>query len=322
MEQRQLGKSELNITVLGLGTWAFGGDIWWGHQEDKNSIDTLYEAIDLGINFIDTAPIYGKGRSEKVIGRALKEKGLRENVILATKAGLSWKGPLILHNLKKKRILEELDASLKRLQVDTIDLYQVHWPDPHTPIRETAETIRGLYEKGKIRAIGVSNYSIDQIKEFMEYCPLHSLQPPYNMFRREIEKDILPFCIEHNIGIIAYAPLHSGLLTGKFFFGEKIPKDRIRNINPDLKEKNFEINKKVIIKLKDIASKYNKTLSQLALNWVSSRSGITSAIVGSRKTSQIEENIGGAEWKLTKEDKELIEIILKERACPRGLDLP
>lgn len=315
MEQRKLGEPGLKITCLGLGTWAFGGDVWWGHQEDKNSIETLYRAIDLGINFIDTAPVYGKGRSEKVIGRALREKGLRDKVILATKVGLSWKGPLILHNLKKKRILEEIDASLKHLQTDVIDLYQVHWPDPDTTVKETAETIRGLYEKGKIRAIGVSNHSVGQMKEFMKYCPLHSLQPPYNMFRREIEKDIIPFCIEHNIGIIAYAPLDSGILTGKFFSegGEKIPKDRIRSINPDIKGRNFEINKEFIIKLKDVASKYEKTMSQLALNWVITRPGITCAIAGSRKISQIEENIGGADWQLSPEDSDLIQNLLKER---------
>jgi aryl-alcohol dehydrogenase-like predicted oxidoreductase len=313
MEYRKLGKSDLNPSCLALGTWAFGGGSWWGRQKNQDSVETLYRALELGINFIDTAPVYGRGLSEEIIGKALKRKNLREKVIIATKVGLVWKGRNIFSDLSRKSILKEFEDSLRRLKIEWIDLYQVHWPDPLTPIQETAETMCDLYQKGKIKAIGVSNFSVEQMEEFMKYSPLHCLQPPYNMFKREIEAEILPFCQEQAMGVIVYSPLHSGILTGKFFFGEKIPSDKARSTNPDLKKEYFQINKEFMIKLKEIASAYGKTLSQLALNWVISKPGITSAIVGARKASQIEENVGAVDWKLSKEDLEKIERLLEER---------
>ena len=183
MEYRRISKVNIEISVLGLGTWAFGGDAWWGPQKDVDSLSVLEKAINEGINLIDTAPVYGKGHSEELIGKFLKKKRLRDKVIIATKLGLSWKNGRIYRDLSRKRMLEEIDESRRRLQTDYIDIYQVHWPDPNTPIAETATVMYEFYKKGLIRAIGVSNYSVEQMQEFMKYSPLHTLQPPYNMFK-------------------------------------------------------------------------------------------------------------------------------------------
>ncbi len=316
MQYRKLGNSNIRVTTLALGTWAFGGDRWWGKQNDLDSQKTLYRAIELGINFIDTAPIYGNGHSETVVGEALKKEGLRDKVVLATKAGLRWRGSNpeeSFHNLKRESILREAEDSLKRLKTEVIDLYQAHFPDSSTPIAETAQTLDKLYQQGKVKAVGVSNFSVEQMREFMKFCPLHSLQPRYSMFRREIESEILPFCIKNNIAVIAYSPLDNAVLTGKFFFGEKVPQDKVRSINYGLEGENFRINKEAAVKLKEIAAKYKKSLAQLALNWAVARRGLTCAIVGARNPAQIEENTGAAGWEIAKEDAQNIESILRKR---------
>ncbi len=314
MEYRKLGSLELEVSALGLGTWAFGGDRWWGPQNEIDSISTLSRTIEEGINFIDTAPVYGRGHSEKLIGKFLKEKGLREKIVLATKLGLSWEKKKIYHNLKRERMWEEIDESRKRLQTDYIDLYQVHWPDPETSIKETAQTMYEFYKKKLIKAVGVSNYSVEQMQKFMKYCPLHTLQPPYNMFRREIEREIVPFCIENNISIISYIPLHSGILTGKFFFNAvRIPNDLCRKNHRDLKEPYYSLNKEVLKEIKDIASTYNKTLTQFVLNWTYHRRGISSILVGARNIKQLEENLGAVDWYIREDDSKKVEKILEER---------
>jgi len=314
MELRPVSDTNICVSALSLGTWAFGGDKWWGSQDDKDSLTVLEAAFCGGINTIDTAPVYGRGRSERIIGAFIKKRNLRARIVLATKLGLSWDGPKIMHNLKKKRMLQELDESRKRLQTDYFDIYQAHWPDPNTPIAETASLMQEFYQKGIIRAIGVSNYSVEQMEDFMKYSPLHILQPPYNMFKREIEADIIPFCLKNNISILAYIPLHSGILTGKFFFGNTtVPGDLCRRNHRDLREPLFSINKEVLNQLKDIAQKYERTPTQLVLNWTQAKEGITSVLVGTRKSTQLEENIHGVGWKINEQDKEKIEHTLKER---------
>lgn len=315
MKYRKLGSSSLEVSVICLGTWAFGGDKWWGHQEDKDSLAVLKASIEKGINFIDTAPVYGRGHSEEVIGSFISQNKLRERIILATKAGLRWEGRSIFHDLSKKRMMEEVDASRRRLKTDYFDLYQVHFPDPDTPIGQTAELMYKLYREGIIKAVGVSNYSLVQINEFRKYSPLHSLQPPYSMFDRKIEEDIIPCCIENSIGIITYAPLYSGLLTGKFFLDEtKVPNDINRKMKKeDLEEPRFSINKDALSKFKKIADKYKKTLPQLVLNWNYNQGGITSAIAGTRKLLQLYDNLGSVGWKIPGEDLRTIEDILRER---------
>ena len=315
MQYRSLGTSGLSVSVICLGTWAFGNDSWWGYQNDKDSLAVLDESLKRGINFIDTAPVYGRGHSENVISTFFKKTKARDKLIIATKLGLRWKGRNILHDLSKARMLEELDDSRLRLGTDYFDLYQVHWPDPDTPIRVTAEVMYDFYKKGIIKAVGVSNYSVEQMKEFKKYCPLHSCQPFYNMFRRDIEADIVPFCIDNSIGIITYAPLHSGLLTGKFFIdGKKVPDDINRKTKKkDLEEPAFSINKDTLSKLKKIADKYRKTLTQLVLNWNYNQKGITSSIAGTRRLTQLIDNCGAAGWQVQEEDMEEINNILEER---------
>jgi len=315
MEYRKIENSDLELSALSLGTWAFGGGEWWGKQEDRDSVETLELALNRGLTTIDTAPVYGWGRSERVIGAFIKKRKVREKIVLATKLGLSRQGPQIIHNLKKQRMLEEFDESRQRLQTDYFDLYQVHWPDPDTPIGKTAEVMHSFYQKGVIKAVGISNYSVEQMQEFMKYCPLHSCQPQYSMFVRDIENDIVPFCLDKKIAVITYAPLYSGILTGKFFFGgAKIPDDINRKMKrKDLEEPGFSINKEALSKLRKIASSYGRTLAQLVINWNFNQRGITSAIVGSRSVSQLEDNLGGVGWKISEEDLRTIEDILTQR---------
>jgi len=315
MEYRKLGSSSLEVSAICLGTWAFGGGKWWGHQEDKDSLAVLEEALARGVNFIDTAPVYGWGRCERVIGAFIKKRKVREKIVLATKLGLSRQWPRIIHNLKKQRVLEEFDESRRRLQTDYFDLYQVHWPDPDTPIGETAEVMHSLYKKGAIKAVGVSNYSVEQMQEFMKYSPLHCCQPQYSMFVRDIENDTVPFCLDKKIAIITYAPLYSGLLTGKFFLDDrKIPNDINRKMKrQDLEEPRFSINKEALTELRKIASSCGRTLTQLVINWNFNQKGITSAIVGTRKASQLEDNLGSVGWKISEGDLKTIEGILSER---------
>ena len=296
-----------------MGTWAFGNDFWWGKQDDGVSMEVMRKAVEAGVNFIDTAPFYGMGHSEKLVGKFLAESGRRKDIVLATKLGLdaSVKG---FCNLKRDRMLREIEDSLERLQTDYIDLYQIHWPDPALPVEESALTMREFYDQGIIRAVGVSNYSVSEMKQFMDNCPLHSLQPPYNMFNREIEDSILPFCVESGLSVINYSPLHGGVLTGKFFLdGAKIPGDTRRKSIKDLKEPYFSINRGILEQLKTIAGRYGRTLSQFVLNWTMHRPGITSVIFGARTPEQLNDNIGSCVWSIKMDDLEKIEEILNKR---------
>lgn len=315
MDYRKLGNSDIKVPPMSLGTWVFGGDHWWGKQADRDSVEVMEAAIRSGINTFDTAPIYGRGRSEKIIGDFIRKRKIREKIVLATKLGLEWQGSKILHNLTKKRMLKELDDSRQRLSTDYFDLYQVHWPDPATPIAQTAELMHSFFQKGTIKAIGVSNYSLEQLREFMKYSPLHSLQPQYSCFERGIEEEIIPFCIQNNVSIITYAPLYSGILTGKFFFeGIKVPNDTNRDLKKkDLEEPGCSINKEALSRLKDIAANYQKTLAQLVINWNFSQNGITSTIVGTRNLSQFKDNLGACNWQISRDDMDKIDKILKER---------
>lgn len=315
MDYRQLSSSSIKVSVICFGTWALGNDSWWGHQSDKHSDEALELAVASGVNFIDTAPVYGRGHSEEVIGDFFKKQGNREKIIIATKLGLRWEGRKILHDLSQKRALQEIDDSRKRLRTDYIDLYQVHWPDPATPISQTASLMHDFFRKGIIKSIGVSNYSVGQMEEFMKFCPLHSLQPQYSMFVRGVETEIVPFCGKHNISIITYAPLYSGILTGKFFFDNApIPNDINRKSKAnEFQEPRLSINKKTLTHLKDIAAKYNKTLTQLAINWNFSQSGVTSAIVGMRNKRQFKDNLGSVGWSISPEDMLRINSVLKQR---------
>src|SRR3984957_6174243 len=227
MEFVEIPQTSIRVSRVALGTWAMGG--WmWGGSDETDAIRTIHAALDSGINLIDTAPVYGFGRSEEIVGKALAGGGRRQRTLIATKVGLDWADGKPFRNAGKARIVEEVEQSLRRLQTDVIDLYQVHWPDPHTPVAEIADTMAALYRAGKIRAIGVSNFSPAQMDEFRAAAPLHAAQPPYNLFERAVERDVLPYCREHRLVTLAYGSLCRGLLSGKMTINSRFTGDDLR----------------------------------------------------------------------------------------------
>jgi len=306
---------DIPISPVCLGTWVFGEKNRWGDKNEFDPFAVLTHAIAGGVNIIDTAPAYGNGRSEQIVGEFLSKNKLRTKVVIATKLGITWNGEKAFPNLKKKRMFQELDESRKRLSSDYIDLYQVHKPDFDTPIEQVAEVMHSFYRRGIIRAVGVSNFSLSQINNFMKYCPLHCLQPKYSMFERGIENDIIPFSLKYKIAIIPYGILDCGFLTEKFICGD-VPiaeKDIERIKKTNLENPFFSINKKTLINLKDIASQYNKTLAQLVINWTFTQKGIVSAIVGMRNMKHSQENLGSMGWSISAHDMERIDRILRCR---------
>ena len=308
MEYRKL--DDLKVSVVGYGAWGIGGAPFWNNEGDNKSIESIKISYDNGINFFDTAPVYGFGHSEKLIGKALKP--VREKVVLATKCGLRW-GKESLSSLRKdasrKSILEEIDQSLQRLDTDWIDLYQVHWPDVETLQQETMETLLEIQSQGKIRYIGVSNYSKEQIKESLQYCKITSLQPEFSLLAREIEKDIVPLCLEKEIGIIAYSPLASGVLTGKYDRNTKFKDWRSKGIIGTFTGEGFVENISKVERLKEVAQEEGKTCSQIAINWVLRQPGLATALVGVKNARQMEENLKAIGWQPSKENCRKIEQI-------------
>ncbi len=282
----------------------------WGYVDDRESIAAIHQAIDLGVNLIDTAPIYGLGHSEEIVGKAIQ--GRRHEVLVATKCGLLFprsKDQLPPRCLSRESIIRECEQSLRRLRVDAIDLYQCHWPDPQIPIRETMEALTALLHQQKIRAIGVSNFSCEEIAAAREFGPVHCLQLPFSMLQRRAAADLLPFAAEHNMAAIAYSPLSKGLLTGKFQ-----PSDRpggIRARDPDFLGERFRRNLRVVDALKTIAAEYGKTVTQLVINWTATYPGVTAPIVGAKRPSQVIENVGGVGWTIAYEDRVRIDRFLE-----------
>ena len=317
MRTRRLGKTNLELTVIGFGSWAIGGGgskISWGPQDDSESIAAIKKALDLGINWIDTAAIYGLGHSEEIVGKAIK--GISKRPIIATKCGLVWdEKKNITNRLKRESIKNEAEASLKRLDIDVIDLYQIHWPIPDEDIEEGWEAMAQLVKEGKVRYIGVSNFNVSQMKRAQSIYPIASLQPPYSMLKRDVEEDIFPFCRQNSIGIVVYSPMQKGLLTGKIT-RERVanfPEDDHRRNDPDFNEPLISFNLELVDKLVPIARKHNKTLAQLAIAWVLRRPEVTSAIVGARRPDQIAETVLAGDWILPQEDIDNIEKLLAER---------
>ncbi|HDP98248.1 MAG TPA: aldo/keto reductase [bacterium] len=307
MKTRKLGKDGPDLTVIGLGAWAIGGPwIWgWGTQDDQQSIDTIHRAIDLGINWIDTAAVYGLGHSESILGGALR--GIRKKVIVATKCGLVWnnKGK-VRNDLSPASIRKELEASLQRLQTDYIDLYQFHWPDPNIPVEKSWETMVQLKQEGKIRFIGVSNFDVPLLERCEKIAHVDSLQPQYNMVKRDSEKKILPYCEQVGVGVVAYSPMMSGLLSGKFDLS-KIAAGDWRRKSDDFREPKLSKHLALVDELRPIANKYNATVAQLVVAWVLKQHTVTSAIVGARRPDQVVENVKSAELEISDEDWETIE---------------
>jgi aryl-alcohol dehydrogenase-like predicted oxidoreductase len=316
MRTRKLGNSDLNLTAVGLGTWAIGGpwQFGWGPQDDNEAVAAIVRAIDLGINWIDTAPIYGCGHSEELVGSALEQ--IKTRPLIATKCSLLWNDKREkVGCLKAESIRKECEDSLKRLGVDVIDLYQMHWPDPENDIEEGWGEMAHLQKQGKVRFIGVCNYNITQLDRISKVAPVTSLQPPYSMIKRGIESELLGYCKKHNIGVVAYSPMQRGMLTGKFnkqYLTTLAPDDhRLRM--PEFTEPAFSANIELVDKLKQIAERNGRTVAQLAIAWVLRRPEVTAAIVGARKPSQIEETAPAGDWKLSKTDIAEIEKLLVER---------
>jgi aryl-alcohol dehydrogenase-like predicted oxidoreductase len=317
MKTRKLGWTELDLSTIGLGTWAMGGGNWeyaWGPQDDQESTRAIYRALDLGVNWIDTAPAYGLGHAEEIIGRALH--GLHERPLIATKCGLSWndKGQ-INGRLKKEAIRAEIEASLKRMRLDVIDLYQIHWPWPDQDIEEAWQVIAAAIKAGKLRYGGVSNFNVEQLKRAQAIHPVASLQPPYSMLVRDIEHELLPFCAANQIGVLAYSPMQKGLLAGKITRERiaKLPPDDHRRNDPQFKEPMLTANLELVQGLHAWAKRTGHSPAHLAIAWVLRRPEVTSAIVGARRPAQIEETAAAADWELTKDDIQAVEDLLAQR---------
>jgi len=316
MRTRRLGCSDLSLTTVGLGTWAIGGpwQLGWGPQDDGEAAATILRALEMGINWIDTAPVYGCAHSEELVGKTLKQ--IKTKPIVATKCGLLWNEKREkVSCLKSQSIREECHASLKRLGVEVIDLYQMHWPEPEEDIEQAWEEMARLAEEGKVRYIGVSNFNVEQIKRLRKIAPVASLQPPYSMLHREVEGELLDYCAENNIGVVTYSPLQKGLLTGKFSQERLagLPLDDHRRRNSDFHDPQFTATLQLVEQLRPIAERNGKTPAQLAISWVLRRSEVTAAIVGARRPEQISETAKAGDWKLTVEDTEQIELLLKKR---------
>jgi len=313
LEYMNIAGTNLISSRIALGTWAMGG--WmWGGTDEKESIRTIHAAVDQGINLLDTAPVYGFGRSEEIVGEAVRQRGRRESIILATKVGLDWTNGKVERNSTRQRILQELEDSLRRLQTDYVDIYQVHWPDPLVPIEETAATLRELYEQGKIRAIGVSNYSPEQMARFRAVAPLHTIQPPYNLFEREIEGDVLPFALGHGLTSLTYGALCRGLLSGAMRADRQFAKDDMRKTtDPKFQAPHFAEYLNAVSKLDTFAREnYSKRVIHLAVRWLLDQPGVGVALWGARRPEQlapIREVIG---WSLGKSDFAAIDAILRE----------
>ncbi len=312
---RTLGNSDLHLTPIGFGAWAIGGGNWefaWGPQDDSESIAAIHRALDLGVNWIDTAAIYGLGHSEEIVGRALKSASHKPLVF--TKCSMRWHADrTIWRSLRAASLAEEIESSLRRLGVDTIDLYQIHWPNPEAEIEEGWETLARFREQGKVRWIGVSNFNVEQMKRAQKIAPITSLQPPYSMLRRAIEEEILPFAQANNIGVINYSPMVSGLLTGKMT-AERIaafPADDWRRRAVEFNEPRLSRNMRLVELLREIGNAHNVSPGVVAVAWTLHHPAITAAIVGGRSAQQVEGLAPALTFRLSEEEYARINAFLE-----------
>jgi len=315
MQKRRLGNTDLELTTVGLGTWAMGGP-WqygWGPQDDDEAIGAILAALETGINWIDTAPAYGLGHSEELIRQALKQ--VDDMPLIATKCGILWNEKREkVSCLKRQSIRDECHASLERLGIDVIDLYQMHWPDPDEDVEEAWEEMARLLDEGKVRYLGASNFTVEQIERVRKVHPPVSLQPPYSMLHREVEDELLEYCGQNEIGVVAYSPIQRGLLTGKFDRArfEALAPDDHRRMSPDFLEPQFSATLELVEDLKKIAGRNGRTCAELAISWVLRRPEVTAAIVGARSPQQIIETAPAGDWKLSERDIKQIEQLLNQ----------
>ncbi|CCW34227.1 predicted oxidoreductase, aryl-alcohol dehydrogenase like protein [Chthonomonas calidirosea] len=316
LEKRRLGNSDLEITPIGFGAWAIGGAGWefgWGYQDDRDSIAAIHAALDAGINWIDTAAVYGMGHSEEIVAKAIRTSSHRPYVF--TKCSLLWdeKGK-VYHNLKSQSIRKEVEDSLRRLQTDVIDLYQIHWPIPDEDIEEGWSTLAQLKEEGKVRYIGVSNFNVSQMERIRPIAPITSLQPPYSLVRRDIEAEILPYCQQHNIGVIVYSPLQSGLLSGKMTPERvaSLPDDDWRKRSPDFQEPRLSRILSFVERLRQIGARHHQPPGVVAIAWTLHHPAVTGAIVGFRRPDQVHEMLGALTFRLSEQEITEIEHLLRQ----------
>jgi len=321
METRTLGSAGPAITTIGCGCWAMGGlgreGGWagsWGEQNDRDSITAIHAALECGVTWFDTAAVYGLGHSEEVLGRALGSR--RADVVVATKCGLVWDAEgNVSNNGHYDFIMREAEASLRRLGSDYIDLYQLHWPDfsTHAPVEETMRAFDDLVRQGKVRYVGVSNFDAPLLKEALAVRHVDSLQPPYSMFNRDVEAEILPFCREHGIGVVAYSPLASGLLGGRYTTAQTFEPSDWRSRDANFTGEGLRHNLAIVDRLREIAGRFGKTVPQLAIAWVLANPAVTSAIVGVRKPDHITGVAPAADWRLDRETLAEIDEALQDR---------
>ena len=311
LERATIPNVALNVSRVALGTWAIGG--WmWGGTDEAESIATIQAALERGINIIDTAPAYGFGRSEEIVGKAIAGARARPRVVLATKTGLDWRDGKPFRNASRERIMREIDDSLRRLRTDYIDIYQVHWPDPQVPIRETADAMHALLRDGKIRAIGVSNFSVHQIEQFRRVAPVHVVQPPYNLFERGIEAELLPYCRGNGIAMLGYGALCRGLLSGRMRPDTAFGGDDLRRSDPKFQPPRFGQYLAAVQRLDQFAqARFGKRVIHLAIRWMLDQ-GITSALWGARHADQLKPVDEVSGWSVDDDDKAEIDAILSK----------
>ena len=312
MEYITINGPNLKSSRIGLGTWAMGGWMWGGTDETE-SIRTIHAAFEKGINLIDTAPVYGFGRSEEIVGRAIEQWGHRDQIIIATKVGLDWQGGAPTRNGTPERLTEEIEDSLRRLRTTYIDVYQVHWPDPLVPVEETAETMRRFYEEGKIRAIGVSNFSPEEMDRFRAVAPLHTVQPPYNVFERGIESDVLPYVRENNMSSLTYGALCRGLLSGRMEATTEFNGDDLRKSDPKFQLPRYAQYLHAVDELDHYAQEhYGKKVIHLAVRWLLDQPGVGVALWGARHAGHLSPIEEMANWALSPHDMWAINRILRQ----------
>ena len=313
MQKVRFGKTDLEITPVGFGAWAIGGGGWaaaWGPQDDDEAVGAIRRAVELEINWVDTAAVYGLGHSEELVARALKGVPDADRPYLFTKCSLVWdEGGDISNVLKRDSVRRECEQSLRRLQTDVIDLYQIHWPRPDEDIEEGWSALAELKEEGKVRHIGVSNFDVSQMERANQFSPVETLQPPYNMLNRGVEEEILPYCVENDIGVIVYSPMRSGLLTGKMTAErvQNMPSDDWRRNADDFQEPKLSRNLELVERLTEIGEQHDKSPAEVAIAWTLRHPAVTAAIVGGRRPDQVDGIIGAAEFRLSEDEIEEIE---------------
>ena len=316
MQKARFGKTDMKITPVGFGAWAIGGGGWaaaWGPQDDDEAVGAIRRAVELGINWVDTAAVYGLGHSEELVAQALKGFPAADRPYVFTKCSLVWDENREISNvLKRDSVKRECEESLRRLQVDVIDLYQIHWPRPDEQIEEGWAALAELKDEGKVRHIGVSNFDAGQMGRANAVAPVETLQPPYNMLRRDIEDEVLPYASENDIGVIVYSPMASGLLTGKMTRErvENMPSDDWRRNNEQFNDPKLSQNLDLVEKLREIGERHDKSPAEVAIAWTLRHPAVSAAIVGGRRPDQVDGTVGAADFRLSEDEVEEVEAAL------------